>query len=498
MMTKKKRKMVLIGIPVVIILVLAIMVIILYLNTDMFKSSQTLFFKYFGKNFDSFYKVTESIENEDYNKFIESNKYNEKASFQINYTDNYETTSEATDNAINKLKIIEEGKTDKENDYQYKNIKLLNQDESEMQIEYIKNKDNHGVKFSDIFNQYIVVENNNLKDLFEKLGYSDEEIQNIPDAIEIQDVNKVKFSEEELSKLESKYVNLVSNKISKDKFSKKEKQIIEINDQNISTNAYILTLTKEELNNIYLDILETIKEDEIIISKIEQLQNLLNIKINEDLQINLKEKYVDFIEKTIEKINKTNIGNDESSITVYEKNGTTIKTIIKTPDYEICFNHLNSDEESFTEISIRKNDKEVNSIVLKNNPDSLDVTIKDNNTEEIKELSFSRKQNINDNSCEKNIDITYKDNNNKLEAKYLEKLDKTNELDFEEEFNEDNIIKLNDLQTEQLQAIIERVRLAVSDKTTNTLDKINLEDIQKILKNLGIKKETTLEKERNI
>ena len=64
MMTKKKRKMVLIGIPVVIILVLAIMVIILYLNTDMFKSSQTLFFKYFGKNFDSFYKVTESIENE--------------------------------------------------------------------------------------------------------------------------------------------------------------------------------------------------------------------------------------------------------------------------------------------------------------------------------------------------------------------------------------------------------------------------------------------------
>ena len=49
-MTKKKRRLVLIIIILLILVILAAIFFVLYLNTDMFKSNQTLFVKYIGKN----------------------------------------------------------------------------------------------------------------------------------------------------------------------------------------------------------------------------------------------------------------------------------------------------------------------------------------------------------------------------------------------------------------------------------------------------------------
>ena len=48
----KKKKMIIIAIivSVVIILTMGIVFTLLYINTDMFKSSENLFFKYRGKN----------------------------------------------------------------------------------------------------------------------------------------------------------------------------------------------------------------------------------------------------------------------------------------------------------------------------------------------------------------------------------------------------------------------------------------------------------------
>ena len=48
---------------------------------------------------------------------------------------------------------------------------------------------------SNTFNQFITVDNNNLKDLFEKIGYSEEMLQSIPDKIEIPDIQKIRLPE---------------------------------------------------------------------------------------------------------------------------------------------------------------------------------------------------------------------------------------------------------------------------------------------------------------
>ena len=53
MMPRKKRITLMIAIVVVILLAIAISIILLYLNTDLFKSNQTLFTKYFANNLES-------------------------------------------------------------------------------------------------------------------------------------------------------------------------------------------------------------------------------------------------------------------------------------------------------------------------------------------------------------------------------------------------------------------------------------------------------------
>ena len=483
MMTRKKRRMITIGIPIVCVIILLAIFIVLYLNTDMFKSNQTLFFKYFGKNYENINHIEEIITNDEYNKVFQSNKYSQSSELKINYTENYGTTSENADNAINKLKLIIDGETDVEKGYQYKEITLFNNEEINTEIEYIKKDNTYGVKFSDLFKQYITVENNNLKELFEKLGYSEEDTQNIPDSIEIKNIQDLKFSKDELEKLKDKYLNLVKEKISKDKFSKKNNQTITINDKNVLANVYIITLTKEQLNNIYLDILQSLKEDETILKKIEQIQNA--ISINNNLNSDLKEKFVTNIEEIIENINRTNIGSEEVAISVYENNGDTLKTSIQSLDYEIDFENLTINEEEFYNIIFKANDNEIKNIKLVKKQNNVEATIKTDTDSDSKKIVVERSQNIKDNNYNKDINIKFEENSDRIEANYTEKINILDEIN-EKEFNSENCIELNELESGQLAILLNKVKEGLTKKIEKITQDINVEDIQKVLKNVGI------------
>lgn len=488
MMTKKKKRMIMIGIPVLVVIVIISILVFLYFTTDMFKSNQTLFFKYFGNNHDNINEIVEILKNEEYNSVFQSDKYSETSELKINYIENYGTTSENTDNEINKLKLTIDGETDKENGYQYKDIKLLKNDEQNTKIEYIKNNDTYGIRFSDLFNQFITVENNNLKDLFEKFGYSEEMLQGIPDKIEISDIQKIQFSEEELDKIKDKYLNLVQGKISKDDFSKKQKQIVSINNEDINTNVYTLTLTKEQLNNIYLDLLENLKDEEIILDKIEIIQNYFNTNIEVDNQIDndLKNAYINKIEEIIEQINRTNIGNDEVYISVYENKGSTIKTEIQTPDYEINLEHFNKNEQKYANLVIKEKNNEVLKIELNKKQNNIEIRIKNNSDQNQNIITIVNKQNIQERKYDKDLNIKYEDDTNKLEVNYIEKINQINELENFKKVDDSNSINLNELETEQLSTILNKVGEGITKKIEKISQDIKLDDIQRTLKNIGI------------
>lgn len=511
MMPRKKRIALAIAIPSIIVIIIIITGILLYLNTDMFKSNKTLFFKYFGKNSENIKEIEEIFESTEYEKNLQNNKYTDDINIKVNYTNNLQTTSEDNSNTINNVKLLIKGEEDKNNKYSYKDFKLEkdkniatnteNQSSSEnsnesnnkeqniMEVEYIKNDNNYGIRFSDLFKQYLLVENNNLKDLFRKIGYSEQELENVPDSIEINDItlSDIKFTEDEIKQLSEKYSEIINKKVSKEKFEKNLKQVITINEKNITTNAYILKLTNEELNNLYVDLLESLKQDEIILNKIESIQNKINsININSSESKDLKESFAEEIDLQIEKINKTNIGNQETKIIVYENSGKTIRTAIQGKDYEINFDYINTQDEKNIELIVKKDEIETYNIKLKKDKDGIKLDIYSNDETNPIKISLEQNKNESDKKCSNNINLKYENANSKLEVSAEQEINIVDNFENENTLNDQNSILLNGLEKEQLQAVLNQVSEEVQQKINSISEEVKINDIQEILEALGI------------
>ena len=518
MMPRKKRIALAIAIPSIIVIIIIITGILLYLNTDMFKSNKTLFFKYFGKNSENIKEIEEIFESSEYEKNLQNNKYTDDINIKVNYTNNLQTTSEDNSNTINNVKLLIKGEEDKNNKYSYKDFKLEkdkniatnteNQSSSEnsnesnnkeqniMEVEYIKNDNNYGIRFSDLFKQYLLVENNNLKDLFRKIGYSEQELENVPDSIEINDItlSDIKFTEDEIKQLSEKYSEIINKKVSKEKFEKNSKQVITINEKNITTNAYILKLTNEELNNLYVDLLESLKQDEIILNKIESIQNKINsINNNSSESKDLKESFAEEIDLQIEKINKTNIGNQETKIIVYENSGKTIRTAIQGKDYEINFDYINTQDEKNIELIVKKDEIETYNIKLKKDKDGIKLDIYSNDETNPIKISLEQNKNESDKKCSNNINLKYENANSKLEVSAEQEINIVDNFENENTLNDQNSILLNGLEKEQLQAVLNQVSEEVQQKINSISEEVKINDIQEILEELGI-----INKQQNI
>lgn len=518
MMPRKKRIALAIAIPSIIVIIIIITGILLYLNTDMFKFNKTLFFKYFGKNSENIKEIEEIFESTEYEKNLQNNKYTDDINIKVNYTNNLQTTSEDNSNTINNVKLLIKGEEDKNNKYSYKDFKLEkdkniatnteNQSSSEnsnesnnkeqniMEVEYIKNDNNYGIRFSDLFKQYLLVENNNLKDLFRKIGYSEQELENVPDSIEINDItlSDIKFTEDEIKQLSEEYSEIINKKVSKEKFEKKSKQVITINEKNITTNAYILKLTNEELNNLYVDLLESLKQDEIILNKLESIQNKINsININSSESKDLKESFVEEIDLQIEKINKTNIGNQETKIIVYENSGKTIRTAIQGKDYEINFDYINTQDEKNIELIVKKDEIETYNIKLKKDKDGIKLDIYSNDETNPIKISLEQNKNESDKKCSNNINLKYENANSKLEVSAEQEINIVDNFENENTLNDQNSILLNGLEKEQLQAVLNQVSEEVQQKINSISEEVKINDIQEILEELGI-----INKQQNI
>lgn len=492
MMTKKKRRLVLIIVVVLVLLVMTAIFLALYLNTDMFKSGKTLFVKYIGKNADNL-KVLESIINEtEYDEQLKSNPYNINIEAKANYTQNIGTTEENTENSISQLKVTIEGQTDVNNNYDYRDAKLLKNDEQIAQIEYLHSASDYGIKFSDLFEEYVVSENTNLKDLFRRMGYSDEQLQNIPDSINLDTeiFKELKFSDEELSSLGQKYVGIISQNVADTNFSKQSNQNVNINGQNYIANAYILTLTKEQLNNIYVNLLENIAEDEIILSKFDIMQNKINELSLGKVSLNLREDIVNRIKLKIQKINQSNIGTDETKIIVYESNGQTLRTRVETKDYQTNIDYVMLNNETFAELSILDGDNEKYKITLSYNANSLSIDI--NDSENGTQILFKTNEQINNQTRNQNYDLEYKIDDKKININVVENTEIIQNLQNIKQFNNQSIVRLKDLNDTQLQEIINTLTNGLNSKVEEVKNQIAYNDIEKMLIEIELMRNTTV------
>ncbi len=492
MITKKKRRLILIIAILAVILVIGIMFLVLYLTTDLFKSSQTLFVKYIGNNVDNLKSLESILDDTEYDEQLKTNPYNINMQANVIYTENVGTTDENVNNSVNQLKFSVEGQTDNNSQYDYRNMKLLKGNEQVAQVEYLHSSSDYGIKFTDLFNQYLVSENTNLKELFRKMGYTEEEIQNIPDSVTLDSeiLDKMKFTDDELATLSEKYIGIISQNVSSENFSKQTKQNITINGQNYVANAYILTLTKEQLNDIYINLLENIEQDEIILAKFDVLQNKLNEITLGNIDFNVRDNIVNKIDITINKIKQNNIGADETRIIVYENNGNTLRTRVETEEYQTNIDFLQSNERSYEELLITNEDEEKYRITLDYNNNNLSIYVQDSD-KGIK-LLVKKEQQVNNLSRNQNYSIEYQVDDKKVEVSLIEDIDIIESLEEIKNFDSEGKVNLNELNDDQLKEIMNTVRNGLNSEVESVKEKIVYQDIENMLIGIELMKDSTV------
>ncbi len=492
MMTRKARR-ILIIIPIVIIVILMFATcVFLYLTTDMFKSARTLFFKYIGENSKNIGLVQE-IYIDQKSEELQTKKYIENCEVKLNYAKNAGTSSENMNNSINDLKFIIDSEVDKTNKYEYQNVRILNKDDRVLGLEYVNDGDIYGIKFPDLFKQYILTQKNDFKGLLKKIGYNeDEKLENIPDSINISQsiLSEVTFTDEEIENLKNKYLNLFINDFSGDKFKKIQRQNITINDKKVEVDGYMLKLTKEQLNNIYIKILEELKKDEIVLEKIQKLQDKVKI-INQisTENVDLKEKFVSKIEDTISEINQNNIGNEETSIIVYENQGKTVRTSISGVDYELNFDVLQPGEETYAQISKKKIESENYEFLAKieGTKNKFNVELEDSEEDRPYKISVQKNINEEDEKNKENTSIIYENATSKIEATILEDTEFVDDFNNKPLLNGESSIQLDDLNEENLEGISNKIQEAVVNRINFVKQEvIKTDDINEILEEFGL------------
>ena len=486
-MKKQKTRKIIIIISIIVLLLLIIGIFTaLYLTTDMFKSNEMLFAKYLGQNIENF----DTIKNEffiDEVKEFKEGKYSNNTEIEFNYIDDVGTSNENADNIINSLKLQINGSKSKEENYNYKKMNLLKNDENLLSLEYINVNNEYGIRFSDLYKQFVIVENENLTELQNKIGNNSETIklpENIDFNINVQEL--FNLSQEEKKKIQEKYLNVIINNTTKENFSKQKNSKIQVNNQEILADSYTLTLTKEQLNDIYIKFLEEIKKDDIILGKIEKIeQNIVNYGIEYDF----KNYYINSIDETIQNIISNNIGSEETKIIVYVKNGYTLKTVIQVPEYEIEIDSIKSQYLKINYYTL-KNQTNLSIKFLKENDNKNLEIIRNYKDEDIKTLNINKKTEVVQEEAKVNSTIKYEDNSNKLSIENKQILKKLEEIPDKIVLDDENSIKLNDLNETQMQNLLNGIEQGITSEYNEFVSRVNGNEIVDMLYNLGIIKET--------
>lgn len=478
MIARKKRRMLMIVIPLIVVLIILGIILAIYLNTDMLKSNKTLFLKYLGKNSENIETIQEILQGTEFEQVLENTPYKKTTELKVNYTKNIGTTEESKSNPINLMKLIIEETKDKPNQYENQNIKLIKDNENKMEVEILKNENGiYGVKFPNLFKQYLLSDENNIEELKKKLGYEELNFENLE--LDFNIFNNIKFSEEEIQNLKERYFELFVQETDKTNFEAQKNQTIVINGKNINANEYSLKLTKEQLNNAYIRILENIKEDEVVLGKIDNIQNAMKQFLNGK---EIKEEIIKEIDEKIDEIRKNNIGNEETKIIVYENQGKTVNTTIQGPDYEINIDCISEEVGQFIELSTTKNKEKAYSISLLGNNDEKSITIQ----KDKEKITFEENKKVDNDTLNKNIVLRYEDEGNKVEATATQKSQKVDQVT---KNLDENTINLDELTEEQLNAIMERVTEAVTNRMNVIKEEIKQEDIEEVLIAVGIIKD---------
>lgn len=490
-MPRKKRIAILVIAIVLIVLIILGILGYLYLKTDAFKSKETLFAKYLIQNFENI-EFLKTEENSEIENLLNNNKYISQVEGTIEYTENIGTSDENKNSEINNVGIKISSNVDKINNYDYKDISIEKENEKLVGLEYLNQDEMYGIRLDGI-QQFVSIENNGENETSE--GTQNYNIEGLTSKIDIDSI--LSFTEEEKQTLVDTYIGIIQSNISSDKYYKQSNALITVNNKDIQTNAYYIKLTVEEYNNLYIKILEQITNDEIILSRLDLIENEIKEKYPDyEQDESLRQSFINSINDEIEEIQNNNIGSEEVKITVYENDMKTVRTSIeKTTEkltidmYDDSAIKINSaklgDSTNEQIIKIEKTGNETQSNILVEYEQLQDNDI-------TSDLQINFQQTFENNKLNKRIQLGI--TNEKYEGilKIIDNTEIVQEFENQVTLDTDNV-KLDELEQEQKDAINQILLENIQGQLSNLFSVVSLEDYTTMLQNLNILAKSSVE-----
>lgn len=493
-MARKTRIALMITAIVLTILIIIGILGFLYLKTDVFKTNEELFAKYFMKGFDAI----DIIKNEDtlgIENTLETNKYTSELKGNVEYTTNLGTDSEDKNSSINQIGINVKSDIDKTNNYKYQDISISSENEKYVGLEYLKENKDYGVRLNDV-KQFISNDDEENK-LFKDIG-----IENFNIITTETDIKSIfDFTEEEKQTLMNTYAGTITANISKNKYYKQTNTLITMENGDVQTNAYGIKTTIEEYNNLYIKILEKIEKDEIILSRIDSIEKEIKQKYpNYESDKSMRDKFVASIEEKIQNIQNNNIGNDEVKIIVYENKGNTVRISIEKPTEKIIMDIYNNKIKiDISELGYETKEKTIK-IEKDNTETENDIIIEyenKKNDETLKNIQLNYTQSLKDNdNINKKLKLLI--SNKKYEGilNIEDNIQIVQNFENQVKLDKDNI-KIGTLQDEQVNMIIGVLQENIKEQFNNLYAVVPKDDYRKMLQNLEIIDKNTIQISEN-
>ena len=472
----KSKKGLIAAIVVAIIIILALAGGLIYAKTDLFKPADKLFYKYLlGEktefDYDEFLEEVKNAEEKEYSSNGEINANIDMQSISAYARNNL--------NNINKFKIEFEQKNKPNENKMSSSIKLSYDNKDVVEADLVKNSDIYGIQSDIMHDKYIVVENNNLKELAKKLGMDEE---NIPDKFEqVEAYDLLYVSKEDRKEIVDKYKQVVNNKIGKDKYTAEKNVETEINGEKVKTNTYKLTITEKEVYETIKSILETAKDDEktqeLIISKYEMINK--NVQNSEELT---KDNIKDYIDDLISDVDRElKYASDESmEIIVYVNKGKTVKIEAKENEDTISAEFFEKDNKNNIVISIE--DYKLNieyELKEESNNKNLKgtITILSDNEEQGKiDYEIAIKGTIGKGKNEITAKLNIEADEEKIELNIKENVNYDEKVTIED-LDSDKIVKLNDMSEDEIKDLFMEVYKKVQTDLPKVLEETGISEL---------------------
>ena len=235
-----------------------------YLATDLLKTDAELFNKYLSQVTAEDGFIDKNIK--EFQEKKQQNPYENSGKFTV--TANLPEGLGKGAEQVNNLEINFSGKSDEINNKTEKDFEIDYGKGVTFPVTYKKDNNAYGLKIDRVSSKFVAIRNENLKQFAQNLGIND--VSEIPNKIEVTETKeKVEFTQEELGQLKQIYGAVLDEQLTEENFSK-----VKTSDGE----NYMLELGGEQLKNVIIKMLETTKQNTLLIDKVNQLM----LQISED------------------------------------------------------------------------------------------------------------------------------------------------------------------------------------------------------------------------